>query len=92
MTGQRVLRLVLRLDQAGSAIFIAVALLTAVVLGFVGPAGAVLWVLGLSVIVYAAALALLGVCMAVGLTRAARRGDEVTPHTWKSLLLYNDHR
>lgn len=85
---KRFLRLVLRLDQAGSAVFIAVALAAAVVLAVVGPVSAVLWVLGLSVIAYAAALALLGVFMAYGLARAASRGEEIPPHLWKSILMY----
>ncbi|NKQ54886.1 hypothetical protein HFP15_18535 [Amycolatopsis sp. K13G38] len=86
------LRVVLRLDQAGSALFIVVALAAAVALAVVGPVDAVLWVLGVGVIAYAAALALLGVCMAYGLTRAASRGEEVSPQLWKSVLMYGGDR
>lgn len=85
----RFLRLVLRLDQAGSAVFIVVALAAALVLAVVGPLRIALLVLGLSVIAYAAALAVLGVCMAYGLARAARRGEEVSPRVWKSILMYD---
>ena len=69
--------------------FIAVALLAAVALAVVGPVPVILWVLGLCMIAYALALAVLGVFMAYGLARAARRGEEVSPRLWKSILMYD---
>lgn len=94
MTRQRhrFLRVVLRLDQAGSAVFIVGALAAALVLAIVGPVRLALLVLGVSVIAYAAALALLGVCMAYGLVRAASRGEEVSPQLWRSILMYGADR
>lgn len=83
----RWLRLVLRLDQAGSAAFIVLALAIAPAMALL-PAlrGVLLWVVGLGVIVYAVALAVLGVFMAGGLSTSMVRGDEFSPRMWRSLL------
>ncbi|TNC22099.1 hypothetical protein [Amycolatopsis alkalitolerans] len=86
----RLLRWVLRLDQAGSAAFIVVALAAVPALVLVGPTPVVLWVLGVGVILYAAALAALGVLMAWGLSRSAIRGQTVSSRLWKSILLFSD--
>lgn len=86
MVAVRVLYLVLRLDQAGSAAFIVVALLAAPVLALLAPFPVVVWVLGLALMAYAVMLAVLGGCMAWGLARRAARGEEVPPELWRSLL------
>lgn len=86
--GDRFLRLVLRLDQAGSAAFIVVALAAVPAFVWFGSVRLVLWMLGVALMVYAVALALLGVLMAFGLTRLASRHDQLTPQAWRSLLSY----
>lgn len=83
----RGLRLVLRLDQAGSAAFIALALGIAPALVLLPALRTVLlWAVGLGVIVYAVALAVLGVFMACGLSRTMARRDELSMRMWRSLL------
>jgi hypothetical protein len=84
----RSLRLVLRLDQAGSAAFIVVSLAAAPALGLVAMFPAALRVVGLLFIGYALALAVLGVFMAYGLTRSMSRGDEFPTQWWMSLLRF----
>lgn len=79
MSKHRLLRLVLRLDQAGSAVFI----LFAPALLLLPPMRIVLlWL----VIGYAGALAALGVFMAWGLTRSMARSDELPMAMYRSLL------
>jgi len=88
-TRHRLLRLVLRLDQAGSAAFIVLApalVVSVPVLALLAPMRTVLWVVGAAVIAYAVALALLGVFMACGLTRSMARRDELSLRMWRSLL------
>ncbi len=83
----RWLRLVLRLDQAGSAAFIVVALAIAPALVLLPALRTVLlWVVGLGVIAYAVALAALGVFMACGLSRSMARRDELSVRMWRSVL------
>lgn len=86
--GDRLLRLVLRLDQAGSAAFIVVALTAVPAFVWFGSMRVVWWILGGALLAYALALALLGVLMACGLTRLMSRGDQLTPRAWRSLLSY----
>lgn len=83
----RWVRLVVRLDQAGSAAFIVVALALAPASVLIPTLRTVLlWMVGLGVIAYAVALAALGVFLACGLSRLMARGDELPMRTWRSLL------
>jgi hypothetical protein len=84
----RFLRLVLRLDQAGSAAFIAVALVVAPALGLLAGSHAALLLVGVLFIAYAVALAALGVWMAFGLSRLLLRGEQLPDQTWVSVLMY----
>lgn len=84
---RRGLYLIMRLDQAGSAAFIPLALATAPTVAFFDPGPTVQTVLWLAWLLYAVWLAALGVAMACGLGRALRRG-EVLPDDWWSALLY----
>ncbi|GDY31675.1 hypothetical protein [Gandjariella thermophila] len=84
----RLLRLVLRLDQAGSAAFIVVALAAAPLLGLLAAFPAARWALGVLFIGYAVALAALGVCMAYGLSRSMCRGEDLPAGMWVSLLMF----
>lgn len=84
---RRGLYLILRLDQAGSAAFIPLALATAPTVAFFDPSPTVETVLWSVWLVYAVWLAALGVAMACGLARTLRRG-EVLPDDWWNALLY----
>jgi hypothetical protein len=84
----RFLRLVMRLDQAGSAAFIVVALLAAPTLTWLAGFPTALRVVGMLLLGYAVALAALGVCMAYGLSRSLSRGEELPDQMWISLLMY----
>ena len=84
---RRGLYLILRLDQAGSAAFIPLALATAPTVAFFDPSPTVETVLWSAWLLYAVWLAALGVAMACGLGRALRRG-EVLPDDWWNALLY----
>lgn len=86
--GDRFLRVVLRLDQAGSAAFIVVALAAVPAFMWFGSVRLVLWTLGVALMAYALALGLLGVLMAFGLTRLASRNDQLTAQVWRSILSY----
>ena len=87
MQKHRGLRLILRLDQAGSAAFIVIALGIAPALVVVAPLRTVLlWLVGAVVIAYAIALAVLGIFMACGLSRAMARGDELSTRMWRSII------
>jgi hypothetical protein len=88
--GERFLRLVLRLDQAGSAAFIIVALATVPAFVLLGPMRALLSLLELALIAYAMGLGVLGVFMACGLARLLRRGEELPPHLWRSMLMFSE--
>ena len=84
---RRWLYLILRLDQAGSAAFIPLALATAPTVAIFDPGPTVETVLWSAWLLYAVWLAALGVAMACGLGGALRRG-EVLPDDWWNALLY----
>lgn len=88
----RLLRLTLRLDQAGSFAFIPIALAAAPALVVFGPTRTIVWLIWMSLTIYAVWLGLLGFCMAYGLTRAALRGETLTEQWWQSLLHYSSKR
>lgn len=81
----RLLHLVLRLDQAGSAGYIALALLTPPILVIVSPVRQLMWLVGLVLGLAGLALGLLGFLMAWGLTVAMSRGEELPEHIWQSV-------
>ena len=83
----RLLRLVLRMDQAGSAGYIALALVTAPILTLIGPLRQLMWLVGVVLGVSGLALGLLGFLMAWGLTVTMARGEELPEQMWRSLLL-----
>lgn len=78
----RLLRLVLPLDAVASGAMIVVVLATVPALVVWGTS-AVMWVIGLLLIGYAVALAVMGAIMAAVLAAAAARGsDEFPPQLW----------
>lgn len=84
----RGLHLIMRCDQAGSAAFIVIALITGPALAIFGPHG---WVLGLiwtAVSLFGLWLGLLGIGMAYGLTRTMLRGEELPDEFFAELMLY----
>jgi hypothetical protein len=81
----RFLRLTMRLDQAGSAAFIALALALAPVLALLSPFGNLLWLVGPLVAFCAVSLAALGFLNAWGLSRVAVRGEELPDDVWESV-------
>jgi hypothetical protein len=83
MTKHRLLRLVLRFDQAGSAAFIVVALIAAPAFVLLPALRFLMWPV---LIGYAVSLAAAGVLMAWGLARAMTRGEEMPMQMWRSLL------
>jgi hypothetical protein len=83
MRKHRLLRLVLKMDQAGSAGYIAVALLTAPIVAIISPLRHLMWLVGLLLGISGLALGLLGILMAWGLTATMARGEEVPDHIWK---------
>ncbi|MFC0434720.1 hypothetical protein [Kutzneria buriramensis] len=83
MGKHRLLRLVLKMDQAGSAGYIVVALLTAPIVAIISPLRHLMWLVGLLLGVSGLALGLLGFLMAWGLTVTMARGEEVPDHVWK---------
>jgi len=83
----RLLRLVLRMDQAGSAGYIALALVTTPILTLINPLRQLMWLVGIVLGVSGLALGLLGFLMAWGLTVTMARGEEVPEQMWRSLLL-----
>jgi len=84
---RRLLRLVLRMDQAGSAGYIALALVTAPILTLISPLRQLMWLVGIVLGVSGLALGLLGFLMAWGLTVTMARGEELPEQIWRSLLL-----
>jgi hypothetical protein len=83
----RLLRLVLRMDQAGSAGYIALALVATPILTLISPLRELMWLVGLVLGVSGLALGLLGFLMAWGLTVTMARGEELPEQLWRSLLL-----
>jgi hypothetical protein len=81
----RLLRLVLRMDQAGSSGYIVLALLTAPILTLVSPLRHLMWLVGLVLGVSGLALGLLGFLMAWGLTVTMARGEELPEQVWESV-------
>ena len=88
MTGKhRLLRLVLKMDQAGSAGYIAVALVAAPVLTLISPLRQLMWLVGLVLGVSGLALGLLGFLMAWGLTVVMASGEELPDQVWQSVRM-----
>jgi hypothetical protein len=83
----RLLRLVLRMDQAGSSAYIVLALLTAPVLTLISPLRHLMWLVGLVLGVSGLALGLLGFLMAWGLTVTVARGEELPKQVWESVKM-----
>ncbi|MFI9380400.1 hypothetical protein [Kutzneria sp. NPDC052558] len=83
----RLLRLVLRMDQAGSAGYIALALVTTPILTLISPLRQLMWLVGLVLGISGLALGLLGFLMAWGLTVTMARGEELPEQLWRKLLL-----
>ncbi|MCX5045487.1 hypothetical protein OG921_20160 [Aldersonia sp. NBC_00410] len=82
------LRLILRMDRAGSAYFVGMGVLTAPVLMLADPPEAIVWLMWVGWIGFAVWLAALGVFMAWGLTRSAMRGEELDEDWWRSMIDY----
>ncbi|WP_084436838.1 hypothetical protein [Aldersonia kunmingensis] len=82
------LRLILRMDRAGSAYFVGLGVLTAPVLMLTDPPELIVWLMWIGWIGFAIWLAALGVFMAWGLTRAALRGQELDENWWRSMIDY----
>ncbi|MBD0323435.1 MAG: hypothetical protein ICV72_08620 [Aldersonia sp.] len=82
------LRLILRMDRAGSAYFVGLGVLTAPVLVLADPPAAIVWLMWIGWIGFAIWLAALGVFMAWGLTRSAMRGEELDEQWWRSMIDY----
>lgn len=83
----RLLHVVLKMDQAGSAGYIAVVLVTAPILMLVSPLRKLFWLVGLVLGVSGLALGLLGFLMAWGLTVTMARGEDVPEHIWQSVKM-----
>jgi hypothetical protein len=83
MRKHRLLRLVMKMDQAGSAGYIAVALMTAPIVAIISPLRHLMWLVGLLLGISGLALGLLGFLMAWGLTVTMARGEEVPDHVWE---------
>jgi hypothetical protein len=81
----RLLRLVLRMDQAGSSGYVVLALLTAPILTLISPLRHLMWLVGLVLGVSGLALGLLGFLMAWGLTVTMARGEELPEQVWESV-------
>ncbi len=81
----RLLRLVLRMDQAGSSGYIVLALLTAPILTLISPLRHLMWLVGLVLGVSGLALGLLGFLMAWGLTVTMARGEDLPEQVWQSV-------
>lgn len=81
----RLLRLVLRMDQAGSSAYIVLALVTAPILMLISPLRQLMWLVGLVLGISGLALGLLGFLMAWGLTVAMARGEDLPDHVWESV-------
>lgn len=87
MTSQHsFLRLILRLDRSGSAQFVGIALFLAPLLMIFEPLRRFEWLIWLPVMAGAVWLALLGVCMAWGLTLTAARGHDLPENWWLTML------
>lgn len=82
----RLLRAILRMDRAGSAYFIGITLACAPALVLVDALNSLMWLLWVALIVFAVWLAVLGVCMAWGLTVSAARGDDLPDLWWESMI------
>ncbi|GAA3436589.1 hypothetical protein [Kutzneria kofuensis] len=86
MTGKnRLLHVVMKMDQAGSAGYIAVALVTTPILMLISPLRQLMWLVGLVLGISGLALGLLGFLMAWGLTVTMARGGDVPEHILKSV-------
>ncbi|QUQ68216.1 hypothetical protein [Kutzneria sp. CA-103260] len=86
MTRQhRLLRLVLKMDQAGSAGYIALALVITPVLTLISPLRQLMWLVGLVLGISGLALGLLGFLMAWGLTVTMARGEDLPEQVWESV-------
>jgi hypothetical protein len=81
----RLLHVVLKMDQAGSAGYIAVALVTTPILTLISPLRQLMWLVGLVLGVSGLALGLLGFLMAWGLTVSMARGDDIPEHILRSV-------
>ena len=81
----RLLRLVLRMDQAGSSGYLVLALLTAPILTLISPLRHLMWLVGLVLGVSGLALGLLGFLMAWGLTVTMARGEDLPEQVWQSV-------
>ena len=81
----RLLRLVLRMDPAGSSAYIVLALVTAPILMLISPLRQLMWLVGLVLGISGLALGLLGFLMAWGLTVAMARGEDLPDHVWESV-------
>ncbi|MBJ8347748.1 hypothetical protein [Antrihabitans sp. YC2-6] len=84
--GHRLLRLVLKCDRAGSAWFIGIALALAPLLVLVEPLRDMDWLIFVPMLGFAIWLALLGVCMALGLTLSAHAGEDLPENWWLTML------
>ena len=74
------------MDRAGSAYFIGITLACAPALVLVDALHSLIWLLWVALILFAVWLAVLGVCMAWGLTVSAVRGDDLPDFWWESML------
>jgi hypothetical protein len=81
----RLLHVVMKMDQAGSAGYIALVLVTTPILMLISPLRQLMWLVGLVLGVSGFALGLLGFLMAWGLTVSMARGDDVPEHILKSV-------
>lgn len=74
------------MDRAGSAYFIGITLACAPALVLVDALSGLTWLLWVALIAFAVWLAVLGVCMAWGLTVSATRGDDLPDLWWESMI------
>ena len=81
------LRLVLKMDQAGSAGYIAVALVATPILTLISPLRQLMWLVGLVLGVSGLALGVLGFLMAWGLTVVMASGEELPDQVWQSVRM-----
>jgi ABC-type glycerol-3-phosphate transport system permease component len=83
----RLLHLVLKMDQAGSSGYIAVALVAAPIIALISPLRQLMWLVGLVLGVSGLALGLLGFLMAWGLTVTMSRGEDLPDRIWESVRM-----
>jgi hypothetical protein len=83
----RLLHVVMKMDQAGSAGYVVAALVTTPILLLISPLRQLMWLVGLVLGISGLALGLLGFLMAWGLTVSMTRGEEIPEHILSSVRM-----